>query len=154
MIKASDLRIGNYIASSGNHDNTETWVVGKVHSIGSMNSQFEQLEIETEEEMTWFFKDSYFGIPLTEKWLLDLGFEKWTWCNDCAFMPLFFGDSLYCRFYNNEWHIKRMKVGRDKKCVFGKTEGKYVLPKGKIKYVHQLQNLYYALTATELKREV
>jgi hypothetical protein len=43
-----------------------------------------------------------------------------------------------------------MKVGRDSKGVYGKTEGKYILPKGNIKYVHQLQNLYFALTNTEL----
>lgn len=90
-------------------------------------------------------------IPLTAEWLERFGFEKWTWCNDAAFIPLFFGDSMYCRFYNDMWHIKRMKVERDSKGVYGKTQSKYILPKGNIKYVHQLQNLYFSLCSKELK---
>lgn len=131
-----ELRIGNYIKGISNLAETVELVCAEEICTDRHDAlQLNQIE----------------PIPLTEEWLLDLGFEKWIWCDDCVFIPLFFGDSLYCRFYNNEWHIKRMKVGRDKRGVFGKTEGKYVLPKGKIKYVHQLQNLYYALTANELK---
>ena len=64
------------------------------------------------------------GIPLTEEWLLKFGFT--------------FSDMIYSfdgfeildlkqglEFYNHDYPIK-------------------------IKYVHQLQNLYYALTQTEL----
>ena len=90
-------------------------------------------------------------IPLTEDWLLDLGFEKWPWCDDSAFIPLFFGDSLYCRYFNGHWFISRMKVGRDSKGVFGKTAFKCILPKGRIKYVHQLQTLFFVLRGKELE---
>ena len=123
-MKATDLRIGNWIASGANHQNIETWVIGKVHSISCLNSQFEQIEVETEEEFTWFFKDNYFGIPLTEEWLVKFGFDKYQ-SNICLL-----NISL-------EWDNK----GR---YFFQWYDVTY------LEYVHQLQNLYFALTGNEL----
>lgn len=129
-MQPNELRIGNYVYDRGvpvdlRHSQLVNIITGK-HLV-------------------------YNPIPISEDWLLKLGFEKWEWCDNAAFIPLFFGDSLYCRFYNQMWHIKKLKVGRDSKGVYGKTSSKYIIPKGKVRYIHQLQNLYFALTGKELE---
>lgn len=142
---AKELRIGNYV---------NLFDDGSFESVLRIDGENNRVMIHGEDYTdTWNISNTD-PIPLTEEWLLKFGFEKWTWCDDCAFIPLFFGDSLYCRYYNDQWHIKRMKVGRDKEGVFGKTQGKYILPKGVIKHVHQLQNLYFSLTGKELTIKV
>lgn len=132
-MEAKNLRIGNFIASSGNPKNIETWVIGKVHSISSMDSEFEQIEVETEEEFTWFFKDNYFGIPLTEKWLIDFGFsgQPCDYAKDKLSVCLKDSDSFHKegRTYYNYWAILEKQP----------------------KYVHELQNLFFAITGTELE---
>lgn len=138
-MNSKELRIGNLVEYNGEVE-TVTGVTEENPFVNTITPDYLDYE-----EIT--------PIPLTGEWLLKFGFEEWTWCSDCAFIPLFFGDSLFCRYYNNQWHVKRLKVGRDREGFFGKTEGRYVLPKGKIKYVHQLQNLYFALTNKELKNK-
>lgn len=128
-MKASELRIGNTIASSGNPSNIDTWVIGNVVSISSLDTEFEQIEIETEEEFTWFFKDNYFGIPLTEEWLLNFGAERYEFDNGQL----------------NQYRISnRLFVFRDGFWTdYGSSKS--------LRYVHQLQNLYFALTGEELE---
>ncbi len=60
-------------------------------------------------------------IPLTEEWVVRFGFEKYTWMNG-YFKKTKFGH-LMIQFYKEEIHL----------------------------YVHQLQNLYFALTGQELQ---
>ncbi len=82
------------------------------------------------------------GIPLTNEWLIGLGFyetaKKW-------------GFREYIYFNNNitprMWSIKLW--GNERKAHEHK-HGKYLWAKVEIKYVHQLQNLYFALTNEEL----
>jgi len=67
-------------------------------------------------------------IPLTEEWLLKFGFEI-----------------KQGRFGNEYWGKINLYTASNKKIVFcfdGCLKG--------IKYVHQLQNLYFALTGQEL----
>lgn len=128
-----ELRIGNWVASCNENtrDNPETWVVGKVYSIGSIECQFEQIEVETEDEFTHFFKDSYFGIPITEQVLLDCGFKKK--------QDYITGVGL-CYFYTKE-------------SVKYRIDSFFNIPvlSIKLKHLHQLQNLYFTLTGTELE---
>ena len=128
-MEAKNLRIGNFIASGSNPKNIETWVIGKVHSISSMDSEFEQIEIETEEGFTWFFKDNYFGIPLTEKWLIDLGFRK--------------DEETNYRWFMEDW----LAYDLDDNCIRISDSWEF----GKRKYVHELQNLFFAITGRELE---
>lgn len=61
-------------------------------------------------------------IPLTKEWLIRFGFEE----------------------YGNGWHNGLIWYVNNK-CWFGKSP---IIEN--IKYVHQLQNLYFALTGEEL----
>ena len=75
--------------------------------------------------------EAYTPIPLTEEWLLKFGFEK-----DCDIYTLGVytmysddnNDLYFCFFMYGDWEKK-------------------------IEHVHQLQNLYFALTGEELTYE-
>ena len=71
--------------------------------------------------------ESYCGIPLTEEWLLKFGFS---W------------------HAKNSYNLERFRYHTDKKIfsIIGRFED---LVEG-LEYVHQLQNLYFALTGEEL----
>jgi len=76
-------------------------------------------------------EDCLYPIPLTEEWLLKFGFEQ-------PYIELttkeFVKGDLIIYLYkpvNREWYYGSWR-------------------EGKIKYVHQLQNLYFALTGEEL----
>jgi hypothetical protein len=113
MIQANELRTGNYYDNNG------------IVSVVSPNTI----------EDVWIAERSWVKpIPLTEEWLLRLGFEKW---NDCC----------YCNgklvveglFKNFNESISLLRCGNDD----------YV-ELTNINYVHSLQNLYFALTCEEL----
>jgi hypothetical protein len=77
--------------------------------------------------------ETYNFIPLTEEWLLKFGFEKVEDINKDTYP---------------DYKIKGM-------LIHSNVHGNYVLgnysPICFIKYVHQLQNLYFALTGEELE---
>ena len=73
---------------------------------------------------------TYKPIPLTADWLLRFGFEQ-----DIGF-PIFSIDQYYIRIRDN------FEFGIDEEGGLHLSE---------IQYVHQLQNLYYALTGEELE---
>ena len=70
-------------------------------------------------------------IPLNEDWLVRFGFEKpaHSWNGD--------------KFHLSEWDSYPLNW-----CVAMNKNGAVLVEK--LKYVHQLQNLYFALTGTEL----
>ena len=104
-----------------------------------------KVTVTCDEQTFWDIKnkpEEYKPIPLTEEWLQKFGFEK--------------------RDKNERWPIDSFKKvilnrgvihfymkadGVD--CEIGNKSG-YSFGKPKIKYVHQLQNLYFALTGEEL----
>jgi hypothetical protein len=80
------------------------------------------------------------GIPLTEKWLLEFGFAQDVWEIN--------GRSIKTDLFF-KGHLGLAKVGGnnpDWQIFFDKTVKLIVF----IQYVHQLQNLYFALTGEEL----
>ena len=77
-------------------------------------------------------------IPLTEDWLLKLGFGR---CDDHV-MSIKCFDELLIEY---DYHFHRCFVVIDTDTT---TDIKWVTH---IKHVHQLQNLYFALTGEELK---
>ena len=115
-LSATELRIGNLV--------TDKWSVGKypfkIVSIGKtichyfghqkFSAKYEDLE----------------PIPLTEEWLLRLGFESTN------------------TYYFSKCNLHLQGDIRGFHLVISRIDGI------KVKYVHQLQNLYFALTGEEL----
>lgn len=113
-MKATELRIGNYIYSY--YPNGEKFVNELNH--GGL--------AEVLVPSSYDFKPDE-PIPLTEEWLIRFGFEKGSDGN-------FYKDSQFT-IYKRGVH-------------FGLIEGS--LSWVEFDYVHQLQNLYHALTGKEL----
>ncbi len=120
-MKANDLRIGNYVKGSR---------VGRVKSIFSVNFQVDDFDcISLGNSMQVDFKP----IPLTEDWLLKFGFEWRKTKND---------------YYIEKYSLSFYKSGLISFYVEDLNEDFVDLID--IKYVHQLQNLYFALAGKEL----
>lgn len=140
-MKPQDIRIGNYVyyehtthIVSGIHGNkVYSWWVKD----GEPVIEYESKDISgtLEENPYMDVISQYEPIPLTEEWLIKLGFEKLTDSNDgfknttytytkgISFIVYFDGIRLSTNFWmGNEKH-----------------------------YVHQLQNLFYVLSGEELK---
>lgn len=126
MISENELRIGNYVSKYVNHIRCVTGVCvdGTVYLTNKENC---------ETCMSEYTIDELFPIPITEEWLVKAGFE----------------------FINSE----RLRHNEFKTLIAFKHVFKsgfgivlkdfHALPN--VKHVHQLQNLYFALTGEELK---
>lgn len=82
------------------------------------------------------------GIPLTEEWLVRMGFNNTAikWMDKSVSNPVFIKkDKYYLEFVDGEYYFN---------LFFGMSNNPVHLTA--IKYVHQLQNLYFALTGEEL----
>ena len=120
-MKAHELRIGNLV----NYQTAEGDIL-----VARIDWQ----------DLKWISKDekgfniAHSAIPLTEEWLLKFGFEEY------EFEDEIFGYVLNDFGYVNEFQF-RIRILID-------FEG--ILIQKPIKYVNQLQNLYFALTGEEL----
>lgn len=81
-------------------------------------------DVCNEKETTWIEKEYFAGIPLTEEWLERFGFEKG--------ISSFNKNGLVIESNNNAEYLNRALHL-------------------KVSYVHQLQNLFYCLTGSELE---
>lgn len=122
MINANELRLGNFIKNTFSTD--EYKIVERV----------EEFSIDTNDDM-YLNVDHIDPIPITKEWLLRFGFEK---------------DA-------DQHRISYYTYGVD--FIFDRIEykdGKWILLtielqcNENIQYIHQLQNLYFALTGNEL----
>jgi hypothetical protein len=110
MIQLNELRVGNYISALGK---ITTQVEGFCIWDGLIqNSDFAERDVEDFDE-----------IRITEKWLIDFGFNK---CFETCF-------ELNGFILNEDFILMDIDITI------------------KLDYVHQLQNLYFALTTKELK---
>jgi hypothetical protein len=133
-MKANELRIGNYVYDEDVKYKTSlghTVILSKgVHSfnLGEINLK---------------------PIPLTEEWLLKFGFESW----NCKGVDWIFEKVIY-----KELDIEqKMIISSSGTCCIEEQEDhpevevqKFII-RPDIHYVHQLQNLYFALTGQELE---
>lgn len=125
-MKSNELRIGNYLE-------TKTIKWNQVHAqVYHIEHDRLSLEYAGDPSINRNYYDVY-PIPLTEKWLLDFGFTQDQWGN------FYIGENPITKDYL--FYIKTNSTG-----VFFYRNGHH-----KIQYVHQLQNLYFALTGEELK---
>jgi hypothetical protein len=131
-MKASELRIGNLV-DLGNR-------IAKVIEIAHLGCVVVDLE-ETQDTIEDYERIK--GIPLTEEWLYKFGFKN-----------IDKGDNDYIT-YTDSNHDYYLQIDVRRK------DGKYLILDNSfddlrafsmvdIMYVHQLQNLYFALTGEEL----
>ena len=133
-MKATELRIGNYIKGiyeteidRGNGIIEDAECFEEVRVVGLDSVNFSEYSIWVEDGSREIY-DSFEGIPLTEEWLLKLGFK---------------------------WKNHAMRLG--KYAIRQQVDGWFMYLSNEslnftihLKYVHQLQNLYFALTGKEL----
>jgi hypothetical protein len=123
-MKASELRLGNIISFRGNHIclDTNYELFKSLVDISRRNDK------------------RYKPIPLSEEWLLKFGFkqcgyEMLSWKHETLLPSFDLGGINWADFDEPDYQFLTYKVGDE------------IL---RIDYVHQLQNLYFALTGEEL----
>jgi hypothetical protein len=134
-MKTNELRVGNIVSCElvcDLYTDRKPYYGKNIYSVSSIFRRTTSVDIGHDLWQTSDM-DNFKPIPLTEEWLARFGFVS----DD------YFGRVLYCngylsniRFYNGEC-VMRVRGSNDVR-----------LPK--IEYVHQLQNLYFALTGEEL----
>ena len=123
-MKTNELRIGTYVATEG-IDFVEVSKIDEDFGICyKIPQEFGQFYPYKEVE----------PIPLTEEWMMRFGFDK--------VLPR--NDKMYYRL-NDDFVIEENNV-----FLLGDDAFEMLKLRRKIKYVHQLQNLYFALTGEEL----
>lgn len=126
-LKSTELRIGNLIRSI---DAGENELDGPVFNI---LQSYCRIRVDNELEDIQVYYDSAFGIPLSESWLERYGFERTN--------ALEFGNLFLETFRNGQ-----MDVSTSGLVHYRETCIHY-----DVNFVHQLQNLYHALTGHELE---
>ena len=128
MIPTNELRIGNYITSK------TLRFPCMVCSIG-VNPKRLGIEVVSANELTTTIRDfEAEPIPLTEEMVLKCGFGE-------------------VGFYDNVYHLEYFRIYLDKKSNQGllKYEDDNDTIEIEVESVHQLQNVYFALTGKELE---
>jgi hypothetical protein len=119
-MKANELRIGNIIECPK----------GETHTVNL--DTFRRI-------CECVIEDGIYPIPLTEKWLTDFGFISKDYDLELGYIKWNKKESNYgCEFINSNFWI-----------VPNGDDDHYRIPIN-LEYVHQLQNLHFALTGTEL----
>ena len=124
-MKNTQLRRGNKVLHNGIEKTIDCISPGYVMLLEDRK--------RTDDFGQWVNLDEVEFIPLTEEWLLKFGLEKLDidlYKIDNEYFILFFNETYYIA--DEDWKNKKRIIG-----------------KGLI-YVHQLQNLYFALTGEEL----
>lgn len=125
-MKPSELRIGNFITANGMN---VYWPIEGIEIISSNISTQSLIYSHN----SWLDLSSFEPIPLTEDWLLSFGFVYDNVLN------------LYS-LKNSQFISLCQNITKEYWCDYESYYGLDI----EIKYVHQLQNLYFALTNQEL----
>ena len=131
IIKPSELRIGNWVMDRGYKEwQIDHWETRNKVASNNTTTMCNGIMIETHPltEYVEFLKP----IPLTEEWLLKFGFKKYL-------------DTLYIHWTKESGMFEistRLPDG-----FYGLWANGTL---GSFQYLHQLQNLYFALTNKEL----
>lgn len=122
MIAARELRIGNIVEPI----TMSPIMVTGITQQKTLDGIFTLIFVDYGES---FLQEHLNPIPLTEEWLIKFGFE--------CFQEGWYGINPYALQFEFTWNIYDGII---------RWKGSAV----KCNYVHQLQNLYFALTGTEL----
>lgn len=153
MLKNSEIKVNNFIAS-GNKYEHNTSVIGKVLSIGNAEQEFEQVYCECEESFEWFFRNNYCGIPITFDILVDYcGFSKPMIGSYKRVKTTFAHWESIELSENNDapglWYVSFRQGDYEAKNELHKND--FVFLRRDVKYVHELQNIYFYLTGKEIE---
>jgi len=131
-MKANELRIGNYVNIMNDTVDDEY-----VKVIVTIRRNF--AEIECNEDQDSFEYHEIQPIPITEEWLVKFGFNK------CNYKTVYHAPNSTIFLLNGRAvkHYKRQDV----------EYFRMVREDVNIKYIHELQNLVFALTGVELTAE-
>ena len=133
MIQANELRIGNLIAD---HEAGGDFQIEEIYkdSYGTYSASYRNCSIRC-------IIEELEPIHLTEEWLIKLGFKEYT---DFGIKTNIFYLMPLCGF---SYDIVTKQV-----TIFEQETGNNISHciKRKIEYVHELQNLYFALRGQEL----
>lgn len=127
MLTPQELRLGNYVKVDNNIE--KVFVITEDH-------------ISIEDSLTCYVKYSgVYGIPLNEEILAKCGFEKDSWMNPGFRKNLFSCHDLHIKFNQTteKWNTGIEYL--ESTSWFDKHP----------QYLHQLQNLYFAITGNELE---
>lgn len=123
MINANELRIGNIVAIK----DQEKYIVGEPNEY-AVTDIGDRVGLVNRGKQQWAIEEIN-PIPITSEWLLKFGFAQINHIHD--------GE-----IFKKDW----LRVSSD---VFAwEWRGGYI--KNAPRYIHQLQNLYFALTGEEL----
>ena len=134
-MKAQELRIGNWIRLKSKN---KFYQIDSGHDIEKIYDAPENFDAVP--------------IPLTEEWLIKFGFEKLSNIDFNEFTKKVYGKSI---IKGNELHEEKVMIILPfNVCEIGvynpnKDESSYLMDRN-IECVHELQNLYFALTGEEL----
>lgn len=146
-MEAKELRIGNYVEGIGMEH-----PIRKIYDSIQYNYKTERYELDDIDIQ--YFKP----IPLTEEWLKKFGFKKqkasgWHGAVSGYHPSAFYFisedlDEFKQHKYRHNFVFTNVSERRFEPCY----QYNGIRDKGlELKYVHQLQNLYFALTGEELK---
>ena len=125
-MEAKELRIGNYVKDH----------LDRVQKVSETRSDAYICYLSNGTKLKYKLNTTK-PIPLTEDWLLKFGFEE-----KC---------SIKNRFINRADFELEFQGDKVAYCVWGGEDAPHLTQFfGHCKYVHQLQNLYFALTGEEL----
>lgn len=140
-MKANELRIGNLVKANYKGISFICDVVkiifNEIFAKGIMDDDKCEYEFAGDPEKYAGKENGFEPIPLTEEWLNKFGFEKESKNHWNIINPE----------YTTNWFYVLMKEG---KYFIPYRWGKQVTGDRYMIYVHQLQNLYFALTGEEL----
>ena len=123
-LSAKDLRIGNIIQKNGKIHYTNIFTIRDIKNLSIDDT------------------DNFEPIPLTEEWLLKAGFNYKNYHPTTIGSTNVFGSGLYIsQMISNGFSLV---FQTDKKNFYFEFSDRY------INYVHELQNLYFSLTGSEL----
>lgn len=137
-VKAQEVMYLNYLQCQG-----KIWQVNDIFGASGLITVLPRNDGET---MGRRSVNDYQPIPLTEQWLKEFGFTQ-----NPSYKNLYFKDQFRYQLSNRYITLLRPcdKSGESQQNECGYP---FLTDRIKCEYVHQLQNLYFALTATHLNR--
>lgn len=136
MIKTQELRLGNLVLGNtnaeGKVDRFEEKLTSILKVVTISADPYEKNRVSFDNQNACLFEENIFSIPLTDDWLIKLGFEKID------------GREGYY------WKHVKSYIAICHVSYFFIKHGDEISGSVKINSIHQLQNLYFALINEEL----